>query len=97
MTDGEEAAFELGRRAAYATQLREAVAILRPKDEPLAYEDPLTQSQWREARLVSERADLILVLRTWCEELPEGANDWDNDLNLIDVLENYIRPALRGD
>lgn len=45
------------------------------------------------ARLVSERADAIAVLRDLCEEF--GDNDWPDDLHLADIIEKHLGRALR--
>lgn len=72
-----------GSRMAWRHILSEA---LRRLDE----EDDLTEK--RVAHLVAAREDVRAALRGICEEY--GDNDWEDDLNLADVIEKHLRPHL---
>lgn len=79
MTDEEERAYELGRKAAFQTLLSECIRELGAEGRD--------EHGWR-----TERAAAIAALRDICEDF--GDNEWPDDLHLADVLEKHLAPYL---
>lgn len=75
MTDDEERAYVLGKKAVYRRLLAECLVELGP-DAPDA------------ARLIAERAEAVAMLRRVCED--HGDNDWSDTLHLADVIEKHL-------
>lgn len=44
------------------------------------------------ARVAAEREDVLAALRDACDEF--GDNDWDDNLNLADVVNKHLLPHL---
>lgn len=86
MTAKEERAYEAGRRAVRLEQLREALADLGAF--PLADDAETARLSW-----VVERQQLREYLRRTCAELGAAA-DWPDALDLRDVIEKHLMPAI---
>lgn len=71
--------YEMGCKTAWLGLLRQAM-------RELGDETP------SEAKLVAERAAAIATLRSVCSEY--GDNDWDDDLNLSDIIDKHLRRHL---
>jgi hypothetical protein len=80
MTEKEEAAYIAGGNAAWAFILSEAMRNLGGADLTAAH-------------LISERHDVVVALRSICEDY--GDNDWEDNLHLADVIEKHLRPHLK--
>jgi predicted secreted protein len=44
--------------------------------------------EWDAARLIAEREMAIIALRRVCTD--HGDSDWDDDLNLSDIIEKHL-------
>ncbi len=75
MSESEEAAYELGGRAAWLTLLCEAKKHLGHE----GFE--------REALLI-EREEAIMVLKRLCGEF--GDLEWDENLHLADIIDKHL-------
>jgi predicted secreted protein len=75
MTEAEEAAYVLGRKAMARDVLAWAIQELGPEAPDVA-------------RMAAERADVVAYLRTACAD--HGDNQWSDDLHLRDVIEKHL-------
>jgi hypothetical protein len=79
VSDVEEHFHELGHRQAIRGVLGYCIRELG--------DEARTEHGWR-----VERADAVNALRRICEDF--GDNDWDESLNLADVIEKHLEPYL---
>lgn len=70
-----------GYKAAWRSMLEQAC-------RNLGVDDP----EAGKARWISERESAIAVLRQVCEH--HGDNDWDDTLNLYDIIEKHLHKHL---
>lgn len=82
--DAHEQGYIEGRNRAY----RHALLYLARELGIFSKEDPSVQL----AHAIDERARAIKALRAICEKL--GCNDWPDNLDLGDVVEKHILPAI---
>lgn len=75
----EERAYRKGNRSAWSAILRECL-------RNLDYSKP--QDTNNVAKWIIEREATIHELRSLCEDF--GDNDWDEDLNLADVVRRHL-------
>jgi len=83
MTESEERAYQMGRKAFARTILAEAVAELGHGPER-------DVESWR-----LERADTVAMLRSLCETF--GDNDWPDNLHLADVIDKHLGRHLHAE
>ena len=76
-----EADYLKGQKSAYLSILRECARNV--SDEDLSAE-----------LMAVERAEVVLALRSLCEDF-EIPNDWPDDMHLGDVVLKYIRPRVQ--
>ena len=74
-----------GKRSALIHQLHN---VLRELSIPYTGIDEAPENLMTIARLTIEREETISALRSACED--QGDNDWDNDLNLADVVNKHL-------
>lgn len=77
MTRAEERAYAAGGKAVHAQNLAAALAGLG-----------VSGSRGKAAALAKERAEAVVALRSICAE--HGDNDWEDNLNLADVIEKHL-------
>ena len=82
--DREERKWLEGNRAAWVKMLAKCVS-------ELGYDDPRAAS----SRWLLEREGAVAALRRVCEEY--GDNEWDENLNLADVVEKHLERHLDPD
>lgn len=79
-----EAQYEAGSRMAWLETLGHALRGLG-RGGP----------EWDAARLIAERELVVSLLRRICAD--HGDNDWDDDLNLSDVIEKHLARYLEDE
>lgn len=79
MTQGERQSYQQGRRTAWLRQLESALMELGYNTDSPAQEV---------ARLVAEREEGLIALRTLCRE--HGDNDWSDDTELSDIINSHL-------
>lgn len=82
MTDAEDTAYVQGSRTAWAAMLQTCL-------QNLGYD----ASEVEHARWIVEREGAVSQLRSLCAKF--GDNDWDDDLNLADVIDKHLGDYLR--
>lgn len=90
-TEESEIDYVRGSKRAWLTMLSECL-------KHLGY-DGLRQlgcddSEISRVKLVAERSETVLILRSLCKEF--GDNDWSDDLHLADVIEKHLAIHLRS-
>ncbi len=75
MSDLEERAWLLGKKAAYERMLNECLLHLGPAGQ--------NKHSW-----ASERTEAIAVLRQLCAEY--GDNDWEDGLHVADIITKHL-------
>lgn len=83
MNEEQEKIWECGNRAAWLSMLQQCFIHL-------GYDQPETKS----SKWVIEREMAISTLRRVCDE--HGDNDWDENLNLSDIIEKHLWRNLEG-
>jgi hypothetical protein len=83
--EANERGYVSGHRAATMYMIRHLLREILP--------EPHASPEVTLARLVTEREQTVLTLRSICEEF--GDNDWPENLHMPDIIEKHLARHLR--